>query len=161
MKTDEGVCRPTEVIMRKHPSLATERNYCAWLRRCCDDLKGFPFHFPSEHKPERFLTALAGRMPPQELKFKPLTQLFFPDSGSRRDGFDAREGRFLDRCPKLRFRALLSCPKANGRLHYSHETVTEQPAGVSGRAARLPGELPGGHELGHAAAGGLTLQVGD
>ncbi len=59
MNTDEAVRRVTEVIRRKHLALATERTYCAWLRRYCDFLKGLPLHLPSEHKLERFLTALA------------------------------------------------------------------------------------------------------
>jgi integron integrase len=59
MKTNEAVCRLTEVVRRKHLSLATERSYCAWLRRYCDYIKGLPFHLPSEQKLERFLTTLA------------------------------------------------------------------------------------------------------
>ena len=61
MNADEAVRRITEVIRRKHLALATERTYCAWLRRYCDFLKGLPLHLPSEHKLERFLTALAGK----------------------------------------------------------------------------------------------------
>jgi len=61
MNADEAVRRITEVIRRKHLVLATERTYCAWLRRYCDFLKGLPLHLPSEHKLERFLTALAGK----------------------------------------------------------------------------------------------------
>ena len=59
MNTDEAVKRLTEVVRRKHLALATERTYCAWLRRYCDFLKGLPLHLPSEHKLERFLTVLA------------------------------------------------------------------------------------------------------
>ena len=59
MNTDEAVRRLTEVVRRKHLALATERTYCAWLRRYCDFLKGLPLHLPSEHKLERFLTVLA------------------------------------------------------------------------------------------------------
>src|SRR5579872_3503769 len=59
MKTDEAVKRLTEVIRRKHLALATERTYCTWLRRYCGFLKTLPLHLPSEHKLERFLTALA------------------------------------------------------------------------------------------------------
>ena len=58
MKTNEAVRRFTEVIMRKHLSLAKERSYRAWLRRYRDCLKGLPFHLPSQQKPERLLTAL-------------------------------------------------------------------------------------------------------
>ncbi len=59
MNADEAVRRLTEVVRRKHLALATERTYCAWLRRYCDFLKGLPLQLPSEHKLERFLTALA------------------------------------------------------------------------------------------------------
>jgi integrase-like protein len=59
MNTDQAVRRLTEVLRRKHLALATERSYCAWLRRYCDYLKTIPFHFPSQQKLERFLTALA------------------------------------------------------------------------------------------------------
>ncbi len=59
MNTDEAVRRLAEVLWRKHLALATERSYCAWLRRYCDYLKGLPFHLSSEQKLERFLTHLA------------------------------------------------------------------------------------------------------
>jgi hypothetical protein len=59
MNRDEAVRRLTEVVRRQHLALATERTYCAWLRRYCDFLKGLPLHLPSEHKLERFLTVLA------------------------------------------------------------------------------------------------------
>ena len=59
MNTNEAVRRLTEVVRRQHLALATERTYCAWLRRYCDFLKGLPLHLPSEHKLEQFLTALA------------------------------------------------------------------------------------------------------
>jgi hypothetical protein len=59
MNTDEAVRRLTEVVRRQHLALATERTYCAWLRRYCDFLKGLPLHLPSEHKLERYLTVLA------------------------------------------------------------------------------------------------------
>jgi site-specific recombinase XerD len=61
MNTNEAVRRLTEVVRRQHLALATERTYCAWLRRYCDFLKGLPLHLPSEHKLEQFLTALAQR----------------------------------------------------------------------------------------------------
>jgi hypothetical protein len=61
VKTDEAVRRLTKVITRKHLSLAMERSYRAWLRQYRDCLKGIPFHLPSEQKPERFLTTLAGQ----------------------------------------------------------------------------------------------------
>jgi hypothetical protein len=53
------VARITEIMRRKHPALATEHSYCAWLRRYCDYLKGLPSHLSSEQKLERFLTVLA------------------------------------------------------------------------------------------------------
>jgi integron integrase len=59
MNADDAVRRLTEVVRRKHLALATERTYCAWLRRYCDFLKGLPSHLPSEQKLERFLTVLA------------------------------------------------------------------------------------------------------
>ncbi|HEX4122210.1 MAG TPA: phage integrase N-terminal SAM-like domain-containing protein [Verrucomicrobiae bacterium] len=59
MNTNEAVRRLTEVIRRKHLALATERTYCAWLRRYCDFIMGLPLPLPSEHKLERFLTVLA------------------------------------------------------------------------------------------------------
>jgi hypothetical protein len=59
MNTNEAVRRLTEVVRRQHLALATERTYCAWLRRYCDFLKRLPLQLPSEHKLERFLTALA------------------------------------------------------------------------------------------------------
>jgi hypothetical protein len=55
MNMNEAVRRLTEVIRRQHLALATERAYCAWLRRYCDFLKGLPLHLPNEHKLERFL----------------------------------------------------------------------------------------------------------
>jgi hypothetical protein len=51
MNTDEATHRLTEVIRRKLLALAAERS-CR--RRYCDYLKSFPFHLPSEQKPERF-----------------------------------------------------------------------------------------------------------
>jgi hypothetical protein len=59
MNTEKALARLTEVIRRKHLALATERSYCAWLRRYCDNLKGLPAHLSSEQKLERFLNALA------------------------------------------------------------------------------------------------------
>jgi hypothetical protein len=59
MNADEAVRRLGEVIRRKYVAPTTERTYCAWLRRYCDFLKGLPLHLPSQHKLERFLTALA------------------------------------------------------------------------------------------------------
>jgi len=59
MNTEEAVRRLTEVVRRKHLALATERTYCACLRRYCDNLKGLPVHLSSEQKLERFLTVLA------------------------------------------------------------------------------------------------------
>jgi len=59
MNIEKALARLTEVIRRKHLALATERSYCAWLRRYCDNLKGVPAHLSSEQKPERFLSALA------------------------------------------------------------------------------------------------------
>src|SRR5712692_8785053 len=59
MNTDGAVRRLAEVLRRKQLALATERSYCAWLRRYCDYLKGLPSHTSSEQKPERFLTHLA------------------------------------------------------------------------------------------------------
>ena len=59
MNTDEAVRRLAKVVRRQHLALATERTYCAWLRRYCDFLKGLPLHLPSEHKLERFLTGLS------------------------------------------------------------------------------------------------------
>src|SRR5712692_5485166 len=56
MNPDEAVRRLAEVLRRKHLALATERTYCAWLRRYCDYLKGLPSHLSSEQKLERFLT---------------------------------------------------------------------------------------------------------
>ena len=47
MKTDEAVQRLSEVIRRKHFAHATERTYCAWLRRYCDFLKGLWLHLDS------------------------------------------------------------------------------------------------------------------
>jgi len=46
--------RLTEVLRRKLLALAAERVYCAYL-------KGFPFHLPSQQKPQRFFTVLAGK----------------------------------------------------------------------------------------------------
>jgi hypothetical protein len=58
MNTDKAVRRLAEAVRRKHLALATERTYWAWLRRYCDFLKGLPLHLPSQHKLERFMTAL-------------------------------------------------------------------------------------------------------
>src|SRR5258708_7384086 len=59
MNTDEAVRRLAEALRRKHPPIATERTYCAWLSRDCEYLKGLPSHLSSEQKLERFLAALA------------------------------------------------------------------------------------------------------
>jgi hypothetical protein len=59
MNTEKAVARLSEVIRRKPLALATERSYCAWLRRYCDNLKGLPAHLSSEQKLVRFLNALA------------------------------------------------------------------------------------------------------
>jgi site-specific recombinase XerD len=59
MNTEKAVAQLAQVIRRKHLALATERSYCAWLRRYCDNLKGLPAHLSSEQKLERFLNALA------------------------------------------------------------------------------------------------------
>jgi hypothetical protein len=59
MKTNEALRPLTEVVRRQHLALATERTYCAWLRRYCDFLKGMPLDLPTEHKLERFLTVPA------------------------------------------------------------------------------------------------------
>jgi len=59
MNTEKALARLTEVIRRKHLALATERSYCAWLRRYCDNLKGLTAHLSSQQKLERFLNALA------------------------------------------------------------------------------------------------------
>src|SRR5437879_4992876 len=59
MNTEKAVARLTEVIRRKHLALDTERSYCAWLRRYCDNLKKLTAHLSSEQKLERFLNALA------------------------------------------------------------------------------------------------------
>jgi hypothetical protein len=77
MNADEALHRLTEAIRRKQLAPSTERRYCAWLRRYCDYLKELQFHLPNEQKPDRLLTALAGKHVPQELKIKPLTRSFF------------------------------------------------------------------------------------
>jgi Phage integrase, N-terminal SAM-like domain len=59
MNAEKAVVRLTKVIRRKHLALATERSYCAWLRRYCDHLKGLPAHLSSERKLELFLNAPA------------------------------------------------------------------------------------------------------
>jgi len=59
MNTAEAVRRPTEVVQRKHLTLATGRACRAWLGRYCHFLKALPFPLPSEHKLERFLTVPA------------------------------------------------------------------------------------------------------
>ena len=59
MNTEKALARLTEVIRRKHLALATERSYCAWPRRYCDNLKGLTAHLSSGQKLERFLNALA------------------------------------------------------------------------------------------------------
>ena len=46
-------------MRRKHFALATERSYCAWLKRYCDYVVKLPAHNSSEQKLEQFLTALA------------------------------------------------------------------------------------------------------
>jgi hypothetical protein len=53
MDTETALERLAEVIRRKHLALATERSYCAWLRRYCDNLEGLPAHLSSEQKLER------------------------------------------------------------------------------------------------------------
>ena len=49
-------------MRRKHLALATERSYCAWLKRCCNFIVKLPVHSSSEQKLEQFLTA-SGLMP--------------------------------------------------------------------------------------------------
>jgi hypothetical protein len=58
MHTNETVRRLTEVARLKHFAIATERNYCAWLKRYCELPKRLVLHLPIEHKLKRFLTAL-------------------------------------------------------------------------------------------------------
>ena len=85
MNNDEAVRRLTEVIRRQALALATERSCCAWLRRYRDFLKGLPLHLPSEHKQERFLTALAQKdvaASTQNQTFNPFT--FFLTTPARR-----------------------------------------------------------------------------
>ena len=59
MNSKAALEKLTEVVRRKHFALATERSYCAWLRRYCDFMVKLPAHNSSEQKLERFLTALA------------------------------------------------------------------------------------------------------
>ena len=75
MNTEKAVARLTEVIRRKHLALATERSYCAWLRRYCDNLKKFPTQLSSEQKLERFLNALAQENVAGAPKIKPFARL--------------------------------------------------------------------------------------
>ena len=77
MNADEAVQPITEVIPRKHLALATERTYCAWLRRYCDLLKGLPLHLPSEHKLERFLSVLAQDHVAASTKNQPFNAIVF------------------------------------------------------------------------------------
>jgi hypothetical protein len=51
MNTEEPARRLTEGIRRQHLAPATERTYCAWLRRYSDGLKGIPFHFENDNAP--------------------------------------------------------------------------------------------------------------
>ena len=51
MNTDEAVRRLTEVVRSKTLAFATDRNYCAWLRRYSGGLKGIPFHFEDDNAP--------------------------------------------------------------------------------------------------------------
>ena len=57
MNADDAMHRLVEVIRRKLLAPATERSFM----RYCEYLEGLPFHLPSEQKPERFRTALAGK----------------------------------------------------------------------------------------------------
>jgi integron integrase len=59
MTTQQAVERLTDVIRRKHLALTTEQSYRAWLRRYCAFIRKLPNEMRSEHKIERFLTALA------------------------------------------------------------------------------------------------------
>ena len=59
MKTDEAIHGNTELICLKHPALATERRYRAWLPCFCPSIKRLPDHLSNKRKPEQFLTALA------------------------------------------------------------------------------------------------------
>ena len=59
MNSTAALEKLTEVVRQKHFALATERSYCAWLRRYCDFMVKLPAHNSSEQKLERFLTALA------------------------------------------------------------------------------------------------------
>ena len=59
MNTKAALEKAADVIRRKHLSLATERSYCAWLKRYCDFIVKLPAHSASEQKLEQFLTALA------------------------------------------------------------------------------------------------------
>ena len=63
MNRNEAVRRLTEIVRRQHLALATERTYCAWLRRDCHHTNGFPFHLPA-------------RMSPPVAEVKPLRRLF-------------------------------------------------------------------------------------
>src|SRR6478609_9731354 len=59
MTTHQAVERLTDVIRRKHLAYSTEQSYVAWLKRYCAFVQQVPAGLPSEHKIERFLTALA------------------------------------------------------------------------------------------------------
>jgi integron integrase len=51
--------RTKEIIRRKHYSYSTEETYCGWIARYSAWLKKQPSGLSSEHKLERFVTALA------------------------------------------------------------------------------------------------------
>jgi hypothetical protein len=86
MNTNKAVRQLTEVVRRKHLTLATERTYCAWLRRYCDFLKRLPLLMPSEHKFERFLTVLARNDVAASTQSQAFLMRLFPKSGEDRQG---------------------------------------------------------------------------
>ena len=59
MNSRAALEKVTEIMRRKHFALATQRSYCAWLKRYCHCLLKLPAHWSSEQKLEHFLTALA------------------------------------------------------------------------------------------------------
>jgi hypothetical protein len=58
MNTEAAMARLSDVIRRKHFALSPGQSYCGWLKRYCAYVKKLPSHLSSEHKLERFLTAL-------------------------------------------------------------------------------------------------------
>jgi hypothetical protein len=160
MNTDEAVRRITEALPRKHPALATERTYCAWLRRYCDCFKGLPSHLPGRvSPPPRKVKNPLSRQAPSGMKttapvFMPCPAhgffqsrqaskipLVFPMRRSSRRSRHFQVGEFVrqhcNSAARLRVWQRLFGRTSGGCPWFASQLVIEQPASAE-RAVSSP-----------------------